>query len=374
MKITVPQEVLSICQALREAGHVAYPVGGCVRDCLLGSEPSDWDVATSAPIEISLSVFKSMSEVREAVPTGDSFPVCRVKFVGGGEYEIATFRKDHGTGKNTTSTYGTIDDDVKRRDLTVNALFYDTEKNTVVDLVGGCEDLNSRVIRFVGSPKDRIDEDRVRVLRAVRMASRFAFSFHPETREAIYALDIVGGEKSDRVPFERIFLEFIKAEEQTRLYDYFSTLQGLELLQQLFPGLKLAEIKDAHGLCLTVASILVGNDPKKVYVTLVETCKWPIHLAKSIEFLITCLKFEGKDVSNYLKKYRATSLVADEVEEFAALFLEENRVKFVGKLCTYVEQISGDDLLKKGYQGSELGRIKKQLEDELFYNEFKFLI
>lgn len=366
MKITVPQEVLSICQSLKRVGHVAYPVGGCVRDCILGSDPSDWDVATSAPIEISLFVLKSLSGVKEVVPTGDSFPVCRAKFVSGNEYEIATFRKDSGLGKNTTSIYGTIEDDVKRRDLTINAIFYDTEREETVDLVGGCEDLNSRVIRFVGNPKDRIAEDRVRVLRAVRMASRFAFSFHPETREAIYSLDIVGGDKSDRVPFERIFLEFVKAEEQTRLYDYFSTLQGLDLLQQLFPGLKLSEIKDVHGLCLTVASILVDNDPKKVSSTLVEVCKWPVHLARSIEFLIACLKFDGRDVSLYLKKYHATSLVPDEVEDFVKLYLDEKGIKIIGALCRYEEQVSGDDLLKQGYQGAELGRVKKQMEDELF--------
>src|SRR5213595_1577127 len=170
-----------IVKRLRAAGHVAYLAGGCVRDLLLGLEPKDYDVATDAPPERVRKLFNNTQAV------GAAFGVILVR-LGGSQIEVATFRTDvsYEDGRHPTEVrFSSAEEDAQRRDFTINGLFLDPIDDRVIDFVGGQEDLKARILRAIGEPNHRFEEDHLRLLRAVRFASRFGLTIEPETAEAI---------------------------------------------------------------------------------------------------------------------------------------------------------------------------------------------
>lgn len=198
---------LDIISTLRANGFIALMAGGCVRDALLGREPSDYDVATDAPPDRISRLFPRTAEV------GACFGVVLVRSQGL-TVEVATFRAD---GRYTdarrpdTVTFSNPADDAARRDYTVNALFWSPDRPTgtafdhaqstpaptggwIIDFVGGLQDLDHRLIRAVGNPDQRLAEDHLRALRAVRLAAKLAFAIHPDTAAAItrHASDLRG--------------------------------------------------------------------------------------------------------------------------------------------------------------------------------------
>lgn len=189
------RHAVEIVRALRDHGHTAYLAGGCVRDELLGLTPTDYDVATDAEPGVITSLFARTSEV------GAAFGVVLVHHGPGRVTEVATFRKDFGYSDKRRPDrveFTDAEHDALRRDFTINALFLDPlhpdEPERVIDYVGGVEDLSRRVVRAVGDPSERFDEDHLRTLRAVRFACRLDFDLDPQTATAIRAdaADLVG--------------------------------------------------------------------------------------------------------------------------------------------------------------------------------------
>ncbi|MHC4884848.1 MAG: CCA tRNA nucleotidyltransferase [Planctomycetota bacterium] len=172
---------LRIIQRLRAAGHEAYLCGGCVRDLLRGTVPGDWDVTTGAtPDEID-ALFPHTLDV------GRSFGVMLV-LEDGKQTEVATFRTDSpdGDGRRPAQViFATAEEDVKRRDFTINGLLFDPTENRVIDHVDGVADLEAGVVRTIGSPEQRFREDYLRLLRAVRFSANLSFSLAPQTLQAI---------------------------------------------------------------------------------------------------------------------------------------------------------------------------------------------
>src|SRR5277367_6004013 len=174
-----------IVAQLQRAGHTAYFAGGSVRDQLLGSEAKDYDIATSAMPEQVQELFRG----RVTDLTGKSFGVVRV--IDGEEFfEVATFRQDgpYKDGRRPESVrFATAEEDAQRRDFTVNGLFFDPVAERLIDYVGGEADLRAKVLRAIGEPADRFAEDQLRLLRAIRFATRLNFKIEPKTWEAIRA-------------------------------------------------------------------------------------------------------------------------------------------------------------------------------------------
>lgn len=225
---------LEVLTTLRAANHEAYFAGGCVRDEVLGVEPKDWDIATSAKPEAVMALFP------RCVPVGISFGVVRVLHAGF-EYEVATFRADGDYDDHrrpSTVRWASAREDVYRRDFTINGLLGDPfapEDERVVDFVGGVEDLKRRLIRAIGDPSARFTEDYLRMIRAVRFAARFGFAIHPDTMAAIVAMS----SRVVDVSAERI------GQELDRLLSEGGQPVGLKLLAQtgLLPHL-LPELSD----------------------------------------------------------------------------------------------------------------------------------
>jgi tRNA nucleotidyltransferase/poly(A) polymerase len=182
------QFAIDVLRSLRDAGFEAYWAGGCVRDHLLGIAAKDFDVATNAkPDEV-----RRLFGRRRTLAVGAAFGVIVVLGPrGAGQVEVTTFRHDgrYSDGRHPDSvTFGTAEEDVRRRDFTINGMLYDPLADRVLDWVGGQQDLREGIVRAIGDPRQRFDEDKLRMLRAVRFAARFGFRLDEATREAIRSM------------------------------------------------------------------------------------------------------------------------------------------------------------------------------------------
>ena len=215
---------VEIVRLLQGAGFSAFWVGGCVRDFLLGREPQDYDIATSARPEQIEKLFK------RTVAVGRKFGVM-VVVENGQPFQVATFRAeaDYRDGRHPEQvTFGDAEADAQRRDFTVNGLFYDPAAEKLHDWVGGEKDLRAKIIRTIGSPGERFAEDHLRLLRAVRFAAQLGFEIEPQTFAAVRAL----APKIELISAERIRDELIK------LFSPPHAARGLVLLRDsgLLPG------------------------------------------------------------------------------------------------------------------------------------------
>jgi putative nucleotidyltransferase with HDIG domain len=222
-----------VCRILREAGHQAYFVGGCVRDILLEREPADFDVATNAtpdrvqqlfPHSLAVGAQFGVIVVTENSRAGDSLQV-----------EVATFRSDIGysDGRHPDRVVyaKSPQEDVKRRDFTINALLLNPEKDEILDFVGGRDDLRAGIIRAIGNAEDRFREDKLRMVRAVRFAARFRYAIEEATFAAIVKL----APEIHQVSAERIRDELTKLLTEGEARRGFELLDETRLLPELLP-------------------------------------------------------------------------------------------------------------------------------------------
>lgn len=202
MELRIPEKVEIILHTLEEAGYEAYVVGGCVRDSILGRSPDDWDITTSAKPEEVKALF------RRTVDTGLIHGTVTVMLDKEG-FEVTTYRVDgeyeDGRHPKEVSFTASLEEDLKRRDFTINAMAYNPKRG-LVDLFGGVQDMENRIIRCVGNPLERFTEDALRILRAVRFSAQLGFSIEGETLKAISVL----APNLKYVSAERIQVELLK--------------------------------------------------------------------------------------------------------------------------------------------------------------------
>ena len=202
MKINMPQAVKEIIATLQQNNFEAYAVGGCVRDSILGREPNDWDITTSASPEEVKALF------RRTIDTGIEHGTVTIMVDKVG-YEVTTYRIDgkYEDGRHPTEVTFTrnLKEDLLRRDFTINAMAYN-DTDGLVDIFGGMEDIEHKVIRCVGDPKARFTEDALRLMRAIRFAAQLGYTIEEETREAMK--EIAGNLK--KISAERIQVELVK--------------------------------------------------------------------------------------------------------------------------------------------------------------------
>jgi poly(A) polymerase len=226
----VQHHATSIIRTLRERGHSAYLVGGCVRDLLLGREPADWDVATSATPDQVMTIYP------QSLAVGAQFGVVLVPFGDGHKVEIATFRSDglysDGRHPDQVRFTQTAEEDVQRRDFTINGLLLDPlAGGKVLDFVGGEKDLRMGIIRTIGDPERRFQEDKLRMLRAVRFAARFGYEIAPQTLAAIAKL----AAEIHQVSRERVRDELTRVLTEGRARCAFELLDATGLLREVLP-------------------------------------------------------------------------------------------------------------------------------------------
>lgn len=235
VRIALPKDVKHIIDVLMENGYEAYAVGGCVRDSILGRVPGDWDITTSAlPMQVK-GLF------RRTVDTGIQHGTVTV-MLGRNGYEVTTYRIDgkYEDSRHPESVEFTpkLEEDLKRRDFTINAMAYNDEHG-IVDIFDGVGDLQRKIIRCVGNAHDRFDEDALRILRAVRFSAQLGFGIEENTARAAKELAV----NLKRISSERIHTEFNKMLKSAHP-DYFSVADAIGIMEIVLPEYHVMSAED----------------------------------------------------------------------------------------------------------------------------------
>ena len=224
-----------VMNVLNHAGYKAYVVGGCVRDALLGRTPHDWDICTNAKPEEIIQLFGE----ENTIPTGIKHGTVTVK-CGSGQYEVTTFRTDgeysDSRRPDSVTFVDRVEVDLARRDFTINAMAFNEDEG-IVDPFGGQNDLQNKIIRCVGSPEERFEEDSLRLLRAIRFAAQLGFEIEPSTAEAIDYL----ASRVNLTALERVGVEFAKTVDAPFAAQVFRTPIGKRMLMAICPVFMMAD-------------------------------------------------------------------------------------------------------------------------------------
>jgi len=382
--IAIPDPVWHLLKVLGKHGHEAYIVGGCVRDSLMGRRPSDWDIATSAyPNEIKTCFPRTFD-------TGIAHGTVTVVY-GGKNYEITTFRLDgkYEDGRHPTSVSFTrsLEDDLARRDFTMNALAWHPESG-LIDPFGGQKDIENRLIRGVGNPNLRFKEDALRMMRAVRFSSQLNFNISPETLSAI---------KDNAVGLKQISAERVRDELTKMLLsphpEKFLLLLETKLIQTGWPiPLKPDEneIRNSIGILsecpkkviLAYAVLLYERGPEDAYGVM-NALRFSKVICRETSLLVKWAKHILVNQDYPLRKYLSlcgVSYFQDiltlkqlmKTKDYGLLPLIKERYDRIVENgdCLSIRdlQITGNDLLEMGLSGKAVGEALEYLLDMVLRN------
>lgn len=312
------QTAYNIIQKLQQKGYLAYLAGGSVRDMLMEKNPQDFDIATSAtPEEIE-------SLLKKTIPIGKKFGVI-LAIENEHHFEIATFRSDSGysDGRRPDAVYfSSPKKDAQRRDFTINGLFYDPIQKEVLDYVEGEKDIQNKIIRFIGNPYERIQEDKLRILRAIRFKNRFNFEYDPETKKAIkkHAKDIREvsrertGEELNKILTHHTRLQAIQDLDELGLLELLipeisalkDIMQPLEFHQEgdVFKHtlMALKELNENADIALIWATFLHDTGKRLTFERRADRIHFDGHAEKSVEF-----------VSEITRRFRFNNLLKSKI-------------------------------------------------------------
>lgn len=373
-----------VVKTLSSNGFTAFFAGGWVRDHLLGKDADDIDIATSATPEQVMSLFE------KTIPVGINFSILIV-VQDDIHFEVATFRteSDYEDGRRPNIvTHASPEEDAKRRDFTINGMFYDPLKKKVYDFVGGEKDLKAQIIRAIGDPHHRFAEDRLRMIRACRYSARFGFNIDKSTKEAIKAH---APELFPAVAIERVYDEFKKMTREHHLFDAALLMYEFGLMHQIFKDFNLC---DFETLKKHLSSLDQYPDETPPIIFLFEMIEKPT-LREKLS-LCQYFKVASKEIkyteelekwldSTSLKDHQLADLYAHPMHDtslkIAAIHAKEKdfipfHKKKQKKLKKHVQRkidkaplITSKDLLDKGMKASkELGNMLKKAE-EIAINE-----
>lgn len=368
LHFALPSRVHELAQAFILRQFQLYVVGGAVRDALLGVKPKDYDLATDATPDQIIALLREYDHynILSIIETGKAFGVIRVVWPEGFDVEIATFRTDVGSGRRPDSVvFATIEQDVMRRDLTINALFYDIRKMEIVDYVGGIADLRAGIVRTVGKPAERFAEDRLRILRAVRFAAQMGCELDRETELAIFSDPSLDG-----VSPERIRDEFLKCLAKAKSVTHLSAiLTRLRLWRQIFPDLylDLDQVREIRDPTAFLARLLSNTNNVKIAERLNEL-KYTTQEIKEITFFLD-FSCGLVDISYRLHKaYKQSGITPERLRRYASM-----RVwplpEFTETLIKFELSVKGQELMAEGFSGRELGNELERREKVRFLEQ-----
>ena len=366
----IPQSVKDLQQLFKSKEKKLYVVGGAVRDFLTGDTPKDFDLATDALPDEVLEILGTKYKTNLQ---GKAFGVVVVytddEPMG---MEIATFREDVSKGRNPEVRLGvTIEDDVKRRDLTYNALFYDLDTKEIVDLTGGREHLEQGITQMVGDPIERFDEDSLRILRAFRFASRYEHPLHKDTEKAIEKrkqlqnIDPETGEMK-RISQERVWEEMCKAWKQAKDYRYYlEFFTKFDMWSEVFPNANInTSLVDSKDFVVVIANLFKLENPEGLEKKLVQDYKIESETATKIVFLLKLLKLNTELAFDMYKLKLQCHIEDITILEWLEVLSINDPIKI--KFVEYKPTTSAQDLMSQGFKGKSLGDEIKRLEIENF--------
>ena len=384
MKINLPPKVRYIINKIYENNYEAYIVGGCVRDAILGFEPNDYDITTSASPNTIQEIFKDFKCIETGIEHGTVSVLMEDEI-----FEITTYRiegeyKDHRRPDKVDFT-DRLEEDLKRRDFTINAMAYN-EKKGLIDLFGGKEDLNNKIIKTVGNPYDRFNEDGLRMIRAIRFSSKLNFTIEKETLKAIYDKSfIINNISLERITdeFTKIILsdkpENIKYLFETKLLKYLniSNEDDIGKLKQFYNEIVILKKINKN---LEKRLALLDYIIEKNNINCKSFCNELIYSKKVIKnhnIILTLLKnieidhlnkveikkiLSGVD-RNLLEEYLDISRIiydkekkVDEIIDILSEIEENNECYIIKNL-----KVNGRDIMSLGYKNKEVGEVLNYL-------------
>ena len=360
---TLPLAVAHCCRTLWQAGFEAYPVGGCVRDLLLARTPQDWDICTSALPQQVQSIFP------HTVPTGIDYGTVTVVLDGHG-LEVTTFRCEggyrDGRRPDAVSFVSSLTDDLSRRDFTVNAMALAPD-GTVIDPFGGQAELESRVIRCVGAPMQRFQEDRLRMFRAIRFAAQLDFTLDPELVHALKEL----GLQPHHLPAERIRPEVEKTlcaptPHWAKLFFSSGLLSGPVVDSSPLTDLPREPLPRWAGLASLMAES--GHDPLPLLQSLIRDKKLIAPLSRALVLFQEGLPQDVSGWRHALARYgvpacEAGAVMAQVQGKKAPRELLDQVLAQRPCLSAKELALSGRELAAMGLSGPDIGRAQRMLLD-----------
>lgn len=386
LKISLPKEVKHIIDILTQNGYEAYAVGGCVRDSILGRVPGDWDITTSALPQQVKALF------RRTIDTGIQHGTVTI-MLGKNGYEVTTYRID---GKYEDSRHPesveftpNLEEDLKRRDFTINAMAYNDE-NGIVDIFGGIDDIRNRIIRCVGNAHDRFTEDALRILRAVRFSAQLGFEIDKATKEAAREL----APTLVKISRERIHTELNKLLLSDNP-DYFSVVYELGVMKVIISELEGVNSGDIDRLKVLIkrtkpclperyASLLsiIGKDKTRAVLKGLKLDNATISMAvKLVEYLGITPALTEPQMRHYINEVGKEDAIR--VIDFNLSFADDSmheEYTDMRKLCAHVLErgdctslkeldVTGKDLVDAGFEaGKQLGELLNSLLTEVLDN------
>jgi len=362
----------SIVERLQSKGHLTVLAGGCVRDSLLGVAPKDLDLATSAPPEEVEEAFERTLNVGKAFGT-------IVVVLDGHNFEVTTFRSDgpYLDGRHPSSVaFSGIEEDAKRRDFTVNALFYDPLRAEILDYVGGREDLHRRLLRAVGDPAQRFREDRLRMLRAVRFVGQLGFDLDPQALQAIHEQY----RELAQVSVERISNEVRRLLESAHLHKGLAALLESKLEAVFWPELSGLDVDrllvfpafvNWENAFAAIWWLGGGADPE----ARLRAWKVSRESLRKVQAQLQAIKVFSDSRSTRAARARVFGgeVFAETVVLAQGIFNEDRLKNWVQEYLEVADSeghlpkplISGEDLLKLGVApGLEMGRLLQLIFDQ----------
>lgn len=358
----IPEDVKAIADVFYKNNKELYVVGGAVRDAIRGEKIKDYDLATDAIPEYVESIMKEAGF--KTIATGKAFGVINV-FTGKGEYEISTFRADIGKGRRPDSvSFTNMEIDAKRRDLTINALFYDIEKKEIIDYVGGLEDIKNKVVKTVGFAVDRFDEDRLRILRAIRFAVRFNSKLSNTVNAALSVNSSLEG-----ISNERIRDEFIKSIKSAKNINYLINLYSkYNLFPEILKGLKITTNEKISGNnpIIVLATLLNENNLNYLSKKLNELTYSSIEI-RGIIFLIRLISINEDNINIInIKTQQKISYINDtDILTFAKII--NLNLPFIRRIIEFKLSFNGNDVAQSyNLNGEQIGEKLLDLENQKF--------
>lgn len=394
MEFSIPDDIIAIKDLFKLEDYKLYVVGGAVRDLILNKTPKDFDLATNALPNQIIKLFIDFYGLEHEEKNGQGETTAYFLKNGyrlnlqGAQFgiiaiynipsmpegvEIATFRKDIGAGRRPDSVeFTTIDNDVKRRDLTINALFYDIDTKEVVDLVGGIEDIQNGVVRTVGDAGERFGEDRLRILRAIRFAARFGSELHQSVDAALKSDSRLGGfseeQGTNNISVERIRDEFLKGIKSAKSVTHFlQMLEKYNMFQWIFGELTIKKPYIQERNHITLISYLLQDNSVDLVKRVLFNFKYTGDEITDIAFLILLKTLAPENAYRLKKVQKLSHLSNQQIERFATY--SNLNLKLIRAFIKFELSVSGHDFLSQGLKGKAISDAIERKETENFLNQ-----
>lgn len=370
------EKAISIVKTLRKAGFEAYFVGGCVRDQLLGKPIKDYDISTSAIPEEIEGLF------RRCLKVGARFGVM-VVLMGKDQFEVTTFRSDYDYDGRRPSrvVFVTAQEDVQRRDFTINGILYDPLEDKYIDYVGGREDLEKKTLRAIGKPEDRFEEDRLRMLRGVRFSSTLGYKIEDDTYQAILKM----APRVVEISRERIREELFRILKGPGPAWGMKLLMETSLFQHILPSVALSWKGKEENLLksleflreereeVSLAMLLLPLSPTESYKILHDSLKCSNEVSRDVVDVLehhpSLLESQKLSLSDFKRIIRLPNFalhlrVLELLAPSQAEFVRQKKESLKGENLFPPRLITGEDLIRMGYSpGALFSKILRALED-----------